>query len=215
MADIVYEANNNLYLNITNRCTANCIFCLKHHTNGAYGYNLKLEQEPTLEEVLKTLERFNLHSYQEIVFTGLGEPLLRLELVLDITRWLKKHGCKQVRIDTNGHAPLIHPHRNVATELAQAGIDTVSISLNAHNQETYNLLCQPKFKNAFSTILAFARQLKKTGIKTRFTIVDLPMVDIKTCQKLAQKTGADFKIRKYSKPPTKPPCNLHRDLQRK
>ena len=29
MADIIYTYNNNVYFNITNRCTCKCVFCIR------------------------------------------------------------------------------------------------------------------------------------------------------------------------------------------
>jgi TatD family-associated radical SAM protein len=193
---LTYEGYNNLYLNITNRCTARCEFCIKHYADGVYGYNLRLTQEPTLNQIITALQQHELSQYREIVFAGFGEPLTRLDDVLFITRWLKRHNA-QVRVDTIGHVKLYHPHRNIAAELKKAGLDTISISLNAHNEETYNQLCRPANPQAYHSMLSFARDAKKAGIRTRLTIVNLPVVDIEECMKIAEEIGADFKIRGY------------------
>jgi len=41
---ICYEAFGNLYLNITNRCSANCVFCIRKSCDGVYGYDLRLSK---------------------------------------------------------------------------------------------------------------------------------------------------------------------------
>jgi len=196
---IIYEAHGNLYLNITNRCTADCIFCVKRYSDGVYGYNLRLSGEPELYDIIKTLSRAVLSQYREVVFTGFGEPLTRLDDVLKITKWLTGHGI-QVRLDTIGHASIMYPERNVAQELADSGMKAVSISLNAHNAETYNQLCIPKFRNAYEKMLGFARDVSKTGMELRFTVVELPLVDIDKCRKIAKEYGAGFKVRGYGGP---------------
>jgi len=194
---IIYEAHGNLYLNITNRCTADCIFCLKRYSDGVYGYNLRLVKEPTLPEIIKQLSEHELSKYNEVVFTGFGEPLVRLDDVLGITKWLTARGI-QVRLDTSGHAKLLYPDRNVAEELAESGMKVISLSLNAQDAETYNHLCDPKYIKAYEKMLEFAKDISKSGMTLRFTVVNLPIVNIDKCKKIAGEYGADFKVRGYS-----------------
>ncbi len=194
---IIYEAHGNLYLNITNRCTADCIFCLKRYSDGVYGYNLRLSKEPAFPEIIKQLSENELSQYKEIVFTGFGEPLVRLDDVLEITKWLTARGIR-VRLDTSGHAKLLYPERNVAEELAKSGMKVVSLSLNAQDAETYNRLCDPKYIKAYEKMLEFAKDISKSGMELRFTVVNLPIVDIEKCKKIAAKYHADFKVRGYS-----------------
>jgi TatD family-associated radical SAM protein len=193
---IVYEAHGNLYLNITNRCTADCIFCLKRYSDGVYGYNLRLLKEPTLPEIIKQLSEHDLSKYTEVVFTGFGEPLLRLNDMLEITKWLTTRGI-QVRLDTSGHARLLYPDRNVAEELAGSGMKVISLSLNAQDAATYNQLCDPKYIRAYEKMLEFAKDISKSGMELRFTVVNLPVVDIEKCRKIANEYCADFKVRHY------------------
>lgn len=194
---IIYEAHGNLYLNITNRCTADCVFCIKRYSDGVYGYNLRLSKEPSLPEIIKQLSDLELTNYKEVVFTGLGEPLVRLDNVLEITKWLTTRGIP-VRLDTIGHAKLLYPDRNVAEELAESGLKVVSISLNAHDAETYNQLCDPKYIRAYENMLEFAKDVSKSGMELRFTVVNLPVVDIEKCKEIAKEYGANFKVRRYS-----------------
>lgn len=193
---IVYEAHGNLYLNITNRCTADCIFCLKRYSDGVYGYNLRLSREPRLSEILNELSKLELSRYKEAVFTGFGEPLVRLDDVLEITKRLSNHGIP-VRLDTIGHAKLLYPDRNVARELADSGMKVVSISLNAQDADTYNQLCDPKYIRAYDKMLEFARDVSKAGMELRFTVLNLPVVDLEKCKKIAKEYCADLKVRGY------------------
>ncbi len=196
---IIYEVHGNLYLNITNRCTAECVFCIKRYSDGVYGYNLRLLREPSLSEIINELSQVELSKYKEVVFTGMGEPLLRLDDVLKVTRWLTDRGVP-TRLDTIGHARILYPGRSVAKELADAGMKVVSISLNAQDEDTYNKLCAPKLRDAYKKMLDFARDISKAGIELRFTVVELPIVDIEKCRKLAKGYCADFKVRGYSGP---------------
>ncbi len=44
---ITYPIRNSLYLNITNRCTSACTFCVRYHTDFVKGHNLRLREEPS------------------------------------------------------------------------------------------------------------------------------------------------------------------------
>ena len=79
METITYEYKGGLYVNLTNRCDCNCVFCLRHngHKGSIYADDLWLDHEPTREEALADFLRRDLTSYREIVFCGFGEPMYR------------------------------------------------------------------------------------------------------------------------------------------
>jgi len=188
---LAYEVHNNLYLNITNRCSARCTFCIRDMADGVYGYDLWLSREPTLEDIITRLRALDLKKYKEIVFTGFGEPTTRLSVLLSITAWLHEQGIK-IRLDTNGHAALINSGIDVVGELRNAGMNAVSVSLNAQNEELYDRLCRPVFAGSYQAMLSFARQCIAAGISTRLTVVKVPEVDIDACEKIAKDMGASF-----------------------
>jgi cyclic pyranopterin phosphate synthase len=202
MNTIYYEAHNNLYLNLTNRCSADCIFCIRNFADGVYGYDLRLSKEPSTEEIIGALEGLDLSKYREIVFTGLGEPTLRLDIVLAVTRWLKSRGLR-VRLDTNGHAALINPGLDVVAELKKAGMDSISVSLNAESEEKYNKLCRPVNKSAYRAVLDFVKGVKEAGISTRVTVVKVPEIDLENCRKVSEELGSEFHIRTLSEAASK------------
>jgi TatD family-associated radical SAM protein len=190
---ITYEINNNLYLNITNRCTNNCSFCIRHNNKGV-GYNLWLKTEPSLEEILAAVGKAG--DYHEYVFCGFGEPLLRLPEVIATARYLKRKG-KRVRINTNGQAGLIWPEP-VAPQMAGL-VDAISISLNAADEKSYLDLCQPHWGvRAYSAILDFTKECLRYIPEVTLSVVDLlPEEEIKKCALIASDLGAAFRIRHY------------------
>ena len=197
MNTIYYEAHNNLYLNLTNRCSADCIFCIRNFADGVYGYNLRLSKEPSTEEIIEALEGLDLSKYREIVFTGLGEPTLRLDVVLAVTRWLKNQGLR-VRLDTNGHAALINPKLDVIAELKKLVWIRFQLALMPSPRKKYNKLCRPVHKNAYRAMLDFVRGAKEAGISTRVTVVKIPEIDVEKCRKVSEELGSDFHIRLLS-----------------
>ncbi len=191
---ICYEAHGNLYLNITNRCSADCVFCIRKSCDGVYGYDLLLSRDPSEEEILQELENLNLATYKEVVFTGFGEPTCRFDTVIRLTRRLRQRGIP-VRLDTNGHAAPICPGRNVVAELKAAGLTALSVSLNAESEEKYNRLCRPVFEGSYRAMLDFTKRAIMTGIRTRMTVVGQQSIDIAECERIATGLRASFRVR--------------------
>jgi len=192
-AKIVYEIRDSLYLNITNRCTNRCEFCIRDKTPFVKGHNLKLEREPSADEILDDVG--DPKRYREVVFCGYGEPTARLDTLKTVAGELKKRGAR-VRVVTNGHGDLINS-RPIVKELAGI-VDRVSVSLNAENPEKYNKLCRPEFgAGTYRHIINFIKACVANRIETEVTCLDLPSVDIKRCEDEARALGANFRLRSY------------------
>lgn len=192
-AKIAYQIRDSLYLNITNRCTNACVFCIRQKTDFIKGHNLRLEREPDFKEVIDAVG--DPASYREVVFCGYGEPLLRLDLVKQVAKWLKERKS-WVRINTNGQGNLI-AGRDIVPEL-KGLVDEVSISLNAHNQEVYDKICPSRFGiKAYDEVKEFARACREAGIKTSVSIMNMDGVDLEACKVLAKELGVDLRIRHY------------------
>jgi TatD DNase family protein len=130
-----------------------------------------------------------------VVFCGFGEPLIRLDLVKEIAKGLKSRGMT-VRIDTNGHGNLIHK-RNILPEL-KGLVDSMSISLNAENEEKYFNICHPSFgKETYLKVIEFIKEAKKYIPEVNVSVVGLPGVDIEKCKSIARELGAGFRLREY------------------
>ncbi|KYH42303.1 MAG: radical SAM domain protein [Candidatus Bathyarchaeota archaeon B26-1] len=194
---VVYWLGDRLYLNITNRCPNRCYFCIRNFADGVGGFNLRLKREPAVSEVIKALEEVvNRRFWAEVVFCGFGEPTERLDCILEVSRWLKRYFNIQVRLDTNGQGYLLNEGREVLRELKEAGVDKVSVSLNAHNEETYNAVCRPTFKNAYKEVVRFIGEAVRL-LETEVTAVDIPQVDLAKVEEIAESLGAVFRRRRY------------------
>lgn len=160
-----------------------------------------LEAEPDTESILACLEP--LHSkadspIHEVVFCGSGEPLLRLETVLHVSKALKKHGI-HVRVNTNGQAAMVHGPDTVAR--LSEWVDEISISLNAQDAPTYVAVSRPSAGlAAYEAVLEFARQSVELIPDVTLSIVT-PMsrgeglIDEETCREIAESLGARFRMR--------------------
>lgn len=196
MNTLTYVYGQKIYINLTNRCSNRCEFCIRRNNDGVADYYLWLEKEPTADEVIADLKKYELKQYRQIVFCGFGEPLYALPVMLEVAEWLKKNGA-ETRVNTNGQAELI-VGRGVAEQM-KGKIDIVSISLNASNAERYNEICHCKFGNeGFYEMLRFAVECKKAGIRTVLSVVDvIGKEEVERCRKVAETTGVDFRVRKY------------------
>ena len=190
-SEIAYKIRDSLYLNITNRCTNECSFCIRFRSDYVKGHLLRLEVEPSVEEL--KAEIGDPSAYEEVVFCGYGEPLLRLDLVKELSLWIKQRGGR-VRLNTNGHGNLIH-RRNILPELSGM-VDAVSVSLDAQDEETYGRLCKPALEGAFGGVLEFIREAKKYIPVVEATAVSAPGVDIAKCRELTEGLGVSFRLRK-------------------
>lgn len=199
---LIYWLGDNLYLNITNKCSNSCYFCIRNFREGVGGFYLKLEREPAVAEIIAELGKvINKRDWREIVFCGFGEPFERLNCILEVSSWVRKYYGKivTIRVDTNGQAFLLHEGRNVVKELKMAGVDKVSVSLNAHDKETYNKICNPVFENAFESILEFIEKAKRL-LDVEVTAVRIPEVDLEKLEKIAREMGVEFRVRDYIPP---------------
>ncbi|MDP2929062.1 MAG: YchF/TatD family DNA exonuclease [Candidatus Omnitrophota bacterium] len=200
---ISYEIRDSLYLNITNECTNNCYFCVRARTSFVKGHNLRLDKEPSVEEILKAT--VDAKRYKEVVFCGYGEPTKRLDAVKAVARWVKGSSfakasadrqAPRVRLITNGHGDLING-RPIAKELVGL-VDKVSVSLNTDKEDLYYKACKPVFgHDAYKAVIKFIRDCAANGIKTEVTCLNLPGVDLGECERIAKNLGASFRARTY------------------
>lgn len=189
---IAYPIRNSLYLNITNRCTNRCSFCIRYRDEFVKGHNLQLETDPSASDIISAVG--NPSTWDEVVFCGYGEPLLRLEAVKKVSAWLKKEG-KRVRINTNGHGNLING-RNILPEL-KGLVDAFSVSLNAEDSDTYQRICRPDDHRAWEATVDFVRKAVQEGFEVLVTVVDVAGVDVAHCESIAKGLGASFRVRHY------------------
>lgn len=178
----VYSIRNTLYVGVTNRCPNECYFCERLHDYIVMGHFLKLDHEPSADEIIERIESPT--QYREIVLSGLGEPTLRWDVCLELARRLKDLGAR-VRLNTSGLGSL-HNGRDIAAEMA-GRFDAVAINMVAHNEAVYNQIAKPgEPERAWDAMIEFARSCKQTVPEVMMTIVAVPEVDVEECRRLAE-----------------------------
>jgi TatD DNase family protein len=188
-----YKIGDSLYINITNRCNADCFFCDHKGEAVINGYNLKMtkDEEPNAETYINEIGDPSI--YKEIVFCGYGEPTIRWDIVKEVAAYVKKNGGT-TRLNTNGHGSVINK-KDITLEM-KGLINSVSISLNAVTSEKYSeiMRVQPEL---FNQMLNFAVESKKYVDKVILSIVDLEEDKIEEAKNLATGLGLEFRVRHY------------------
>lgn len=197
---ITYEVDTGLYINITNRCSNRCSFCIRNNGDGAYGSDsLWLEREPTREEILDSVLSRDLTKYSEIVFCGYGEPTYRLEDAAAVAKSIKEHYPEiPIRINTNGQSDLILG-RDTA-KMYEGAFDAVSISLNTPSSDKYVEMCRPVYKEAaHPALIKFAKNVSKYVKNVMFSVVrqTLSEEELSECEKISALAGVKLRVRDY------------------
>lgn len=196
---ILYEVHNGLYVNLTNRCSCACTFCVRQ-TDDSVGKSdtLWLEHEPTFEEVMAVFDDFEMSKYEELVFCGFGEPTEAFDTLKRVAAEAKRRWNIPVRVNTNGQGSLIN-ERDIAPEF-EGIVDTVSISLNTPNAEEYLKLTRSRYKEqAFPAMLEFAREVKKYVPNVVMSTVGTTITheEEEQCQTLCNELGVTYRIRPW------------------
>ena len=191
---ITYRVGSGLYINMTNRCTNDCVFCIRRYCDSVgTADSLWLDTEPSREEVLEDILKLDLTEYEEIVFCGYGEPTVRLDDLIWICAQLKKVCSLPIRVNTNGHASLIAGYDT--TPLFKNLVDRVSISLNAPDEDEYNRICKPVFeKYAYQSVLSFAESVKSYVPEVVLSVMG-GTTDIERCRLIAEEMGLRLRVR--------------------
>ncbi len=198
--NLVYFLDGKIYINLTNSCTNRCVFCIRNIKDDVVGADLFLTTENVkAADVIEQLNAMKDKISSEIVFCGYGEPMLKLEIIKEVAKYIKDNYPNViVRINTNGHANAVYK-RNVLPEL-KGLVDKFSISLNGENEEVYNELSQPLIENAYQSVKDFIRETVKEGFDTTATIVTgykNYKVDMGKCIEITKELGAKFRERPW------------------
>ena len=194
----LYTLDGNLYVNLTNKCSNGCDFCVRNERSSYYGNYLWLRNgDPTVEKVIAAANGFgDLSRFKEVVFCGFGEPTYKVAEMVALCDFFHEKGMK-TRLNTNGQGNLINK-RDIVPDL-KGKIDFVNISLNASCVEKYQPICRSQYGEAgFAGLLEFAKLCRKEGVDCRFSIVDcIGEEEVAACKCLADSVKIPLYVRKY------------------
>ena len=193
----VYELDGNVYINLTNKCSNGCEFCVRNERASYYGNYLWIRHgDPTAEKVIAELEKKDVSAYKELVFCGFGEPTYKMGEMTAVAEYAHSRGLK-TRLNTNGQGNLINK-RDIVPEL-KGKIDLVNVSLNAPDAESYQKICHSQYRlDAFPALVEFAKSCVKNGVACRFSVVDCIGAEaVESCRRLAESEGVPLYVRKY------------------
>lgn len=188
-----YQIGESLYVNVTNRCNADCVFCDRKGEAVINGYKLKMSklEEPEAEVYISQIG--DPKKYREIVFCGYGEPTIRWEVVKQVAKYVKENGGK-TRMNSNGHGNFINK-RDITPELKDV-IDTISISLNSTDKTQYAKLMRVD-ESLHAEMIDFAQKAKHFT-HVVMSIVGLSSVDTENAKQfVTNQIGVDFREREY------------------
>ena len=198
--NLAYILDGKVYINLTNSCTNNCVFCIRNIKEDVVGANLFLNSENVkAEDVISQLEAMKDKLSSEIIFCGYGEPMLKLDVLKQVAKYIKeKYPNTIIRVNTNGHANLVYK-RNVLPEL-KGLVDRFSVSLNGENKEIYDKISLPNIEGAYQAVKDFIKESVKEGFDTTATIVTNYKgydVDMSKCIEITKELGAKFRERPW------------------
>ena len=205
---LVYLLDGKIYINLTNRCTNDCIFCLRKDKDDVVGQTLWLDDEnSTAQDVIKQFEakKNELLStnlpFTETIFCGYGEPMLKFDELKQVAKYIKeKYPKTKIRVNTNGHANYIYK-KNIVPE-CKGLIDEFSVSLNGATKEEYDELSQPKFAQVYEEVKNFIKACSDEKISVVASVVEGYKgrhLDLKKCEEIANNLGAKFRVREWIK----------------
>lgn len=188
----------NVYVNLTNKCSCSCTFCLRNTKEMNQTNSLWLDREPTYDEIISEFEKYDVTKFHEIIFCGFGEPTMALDTLLKVAAYLKNRSANTpIRINSNGLGDLVH--KKEIAPLFKDLIDKISISLNASNAEEFLRLTRNKYGiESYDAMLKFAVSCKPYIPNVVMTVVDcIGQKEIDACQAVCDKIGVPLRVRPF------------------
>ena len=145
---------HDLRVSITDRCNYKCVYCRTGELGAQY---------PELEigEYLRLIKLFVGLGIEKVRLTG-GEPLLRrglLELIQELAQLRTLHGERlDIAVTTNGHLL-----REMAQPLKDAGLNRVTVSMDAVNPATFERIT--RVPGSYDKVLEGIRSAREAGLE--------------------------------------------------
>lgn len=201
-----------LSLNVTNACPNACAFCIRDRDQGWGVSNLYLSRDPSIEEIMQAYDEESEKilalgvDLKKIKICGYGEPILRFEDLKPIARHIRKKGSNdnlEVQITTTGwpYFRFISPDKERISELKEAGVSHIYLSVNALDKKNYDKLVRPGINeidsDAFSDTLKFGEGAKEAGLDVTLGFIRLGKITDEEVKSFAERYGMKYRLRDF------------------
>lgn len=147
------RAITDLRVSVTDRCNYRCVYCRTGNEGAVYS-------ELPIADYARMVRVFVSLGIEKVRLTG-GEPLLRkglVELVQEISRMRSPYGAKlDIALTTNGHLL-----EEMAAPLARAGLDRVTVSMDAVEPELFARIT--RVPGSYDRVLRGVRAAQAAGL---------------------------------------------------
>ncbi len=175
-------------------CNANCIGCIsKQPCSRPPSPQDRIAFVPSPEEIAEVALRHILVARNPVVSFGQGcegEPLMVSDTIREAIRLIRtRTQAGTINLNTNASLP-----RKVA-ELADAGLDSMRISMNSARPQTYRAYFRPSYP--FEALAESAREMKARGRFVSLNLFVFPGVtdaprEAEALKRFVQDTGVDM-----------------------
>jgi len=178
-----------LRMSVIDRCNFRCTYCMPAdslHGQGVFLPLVKLLTDHEIEDLIKTFVALGV---RKVRLTG-GEPLVRPGLPGLVARLAGIQGLEDIALTTNG---VMLPR--LSKDLAQAGLDRITVSLDTLDQEVLTTMSGGKAK--LEQILAGIEAAEKAGFESLKinTVVQRGVNDHTVMDLLAYFRGTPHQVR--------------------
>ena len=122
-----------LRISVTDRCTFRCVYCMPREQYDGHQY-LPRSEILTFDEIATVVRAAVSLGVTKVRLTG-GEPLLRRDITTLVGMIASIEGIEDLAMTTNAH--LLEP---LAADLAAAGLDRITVSLDGLDDEVVSRL---------------------------------------------------------------------------
>ena len=207
--------SHRLFVNVVHACPNRCMFCVDFVGDKFFGFDLKKRNGASAADIVEAITEYpRLSEVREIYFCGIGEPLLRYDVVTESCVAIRQALGSSVllALNTSGTHYRFERRLDVVRHL-----DLLQISLNADTAQKYEDICRPRFKGAYETVRSFMDALhafirsERVACRVELSVVDLsereflpesaragPVIepDYEACKRIADSYGWGFKVKK-------------------
>lgn len=200
--NIVYfrRGEDELSLNITNRCPNSCPFCIRDRNIGWGVSNLYLNEEPELNDIINEFAYYFNSLIKKVKICGYGEPMMRLDILPDLVKYLKSYGVPDIQLTTTGW-PMYFVDNGIELfkKSVENGINKIYLSLHGVDVKTYKKLVNPHIDAgvAFNRTIDFLDICSKLELDITLSFIGIGKIDIDKVHEISKKYKCNYHIRDY------------------